>query len=419
MNVLQGSPVIPGDKSISHRALIFGALAKGQTKIRGLLRSEDVHSTLNGLKAMGVSIEDNGEEVIVHGQGLGGLKSPSKAINCGNSGTTMRLFMGILAAQNFSSILIGDRSLSKRPMNRVAIPLKQMGGHISLTESNHAPVQIHPASLHAIDYRLEIASAQVKSAIMLAALFCRGTTRLSGLTQSRDHTERMLQLFGVTIGVTDEQVISIEGGQELSGCNIDVPGDPSTAAFLIAAACLVPGSNIELKNVSLNPTRLGFIGALRSMGAQIKIVPTNEGPEPSGTITASYSQLQSIHLHEQAIPALIDEIPILAVVCSQANGISEIRGASELRVKESDRLEAIAQNLKSMGAQIDVFSDGFKIRGPQKLKGALIQSHDDHRIAMAFHIAGLVAQGNTQIDHPECVNISYPQFYDTLRDLCL
>lgn len=413
---LKGSPKIPGDKSISHRALILGALANGKTEILHLLDSADVNSTWACLEALGVSIKKHGHKIWVQGQGLNSLQQATSQLDCGNSGTTMRLLMGLLAGQNFDSVLTGDSSLSKRPMKRVAEPLFFMGADIKLKDDNFAPVRIKGHPLKAINYPLEIASAQVKSAIMLAALFCPETTKLSGLIHSRDHSERMFELFGANIK-TNQTEIAITGNQSLMPRDLKVPGDPSTAAFWMAAAAIVPGSEIELCDISLNPTRLGFLRALEKMGAHIETEIASAGPEPTGHIRIKYAELQAISVHSDEIPSLIDEIPILAIVCTQAHGTSEIRGAEELKVKESDRLGAIAQNLQAMGAKLDLLPDGFRITGPQKLNGAQIQTHDDHRIAMAFSIAALIAKGPTQILNPECVSISYPHFYNALRDL--
>lgn len=414
--MLKGCPRIPGDKSISHRALILGALAKGKTEIKNLLDSADVNSTWSCLEALGVSIKKQGPKVIVTGQGLNSLQQAYNALDCGNSGTTMRLFMGLLAGQKFNSVLIGDKSLSKRPMKRVSEPLSLMGAEIKLKNNNFAPIEIRGRPLKAIDYPLEIASAQVKSALMLAALFCPETTRLSGLIHSRDHSERMFELFGADIQ-TSQTDIKITGQKSLNPCDIKIPGDPSTAAFWIAAASIVPRSEIELREVSLNPTRLGFLRALEKMGAHIETELISSGPEPIGNLRIRYSKLKAISIHAEDIASLIDEIPILAIVCTQAHGTSEIRGAEELRVKESDRLDLIGKNLTAMGVKIEILPDGFRLSGPQKLTGAKIETHDDHRIAMAFSIAGLLAKGHTEIVNPECVAISYPHFFDALRDL--
>jgi 3-phosphoshikimate 1-carboxyvinyltransferase len=414
--MLKGCPRIPGDKSISHRALILGALAEGRTEITNLLDSADVNSTWACLESLGILIKQQDQKVFVHGLGLNSLQQATQNLDCGNSGTTMRLLMGLLAGQKFNSTLIGDESLSKRPMRRVAQPLSFMGADIKLQDNNFAPIQIIGQSLRATDYALEIASAQVKSALMLAALYCPETTKLSGLIHSRDHSERMFELFGADIK-TSQTDIQITGQKPLKPCHINVPGDPSTAAFWIAAASIIPGSDIELRKISLNPTRLGFLRALEKMGAHIETELISTGPEPIGNLRVKYSELKAIFVHPEEVPSLIDEIPILAIVCSQAQGISEIRGAEELRVKESDRLNLICKNLAAMGVKIEMLPDGFRIEGPQKLTGAKIETHDDHRIAMAFSIAGLLAKGPTEIVNPDCVAISYPHFFDTLRDL--
>ncbi|MEI6804894.1 MAG: 3-phosphoshikimate 1-carboxyvinyltransferase [Myxococcaceae bacterium] len=414
--MLKGSPKIPGDKSISHRALILSALAEGKSEISYLLDSADVNSTWSCLEALGVSIKKHGKKIWVQGLGLDSLKQASGKLDCGNSGTTLRLLMGVLAGQKFDSVLVGDTSLSKRPMNRVAEPLRTMGAEISLSNQNYAPVNIKGSSLKATHYELPIASAQVKSAIMLAALFCPETTRISGLIHSRDHSERMFDLFGADIKISSSEIL-VTGNKALISRDLRVPGDPSTAAFWMAAAAIVPGSEITLRDISLNPTRLGFLRVLEKMGAHIETEVSVLGPEPMGHVFIKYSNLKAISVAPSEVPSLIDEIPILAIVCTQAHGTSEIRGAEELKVKESDRLNAIAQNLSAMGVKLELLPDGFRITGPQKLKGAVIQSHDDHRIAMAFSIAGLLAKEPTEIVNPECVSISYPHFFDALRDL--
>lgn len=413
---LRGSLRVPGDKSISHRALILAALAQGKTEINHLLDSADVHSTRSCLEALGVSIQQQGTQIWVDGQGLNSLKEPATPLDCGNSGTTMRLFMGLLAGQSFDSVLLGDASLSKRPMRRVAEPLTRMGAEIKLRDHNYAPIQINSRQLKAISYELPIASAQLKSALMLAALFCSGTTSLSGLIHSRDHSERLFELFGANIS-TNATEIKVIGCQNLKSCALKIPGDPSSAAFWMAATAIVPNSEIELLGVSLNPTRLGFLNTLQKMGASVETEIVSAGPEPMGNLRVRFSKLKAVSLSSEDIPAMIDEIPILAIVCTQAYGVSEIRGAEELKVKESDRLQAIVENLRRMGVEIELFPDGFRIRGPQVLQGARIHTHEDHRIAMAFSIAGLVSKGSTQIDHPNCVQISYPHFFDTLREL--
>jgi 3-phosphoshikimate 1-carboxyvinyltransferase len=423
---LIGSPRIPGDKSISHRALILGALAKGRTRVHGLLESADVLSTAKCLSQLGVRItsSDRGE-IQIEGIGGSGFQSPNQDLDCGNSGTTMRLLMGMLSAQkNLRTSLIGDASLNGRPMKRVAGPLRAMGANIILDRENYAPVKIHGQKLSGVQYSLEIASAQIKSALILAALSAEGSTVLSGQIGSRDHTERMLESFGVKLDVTPDRIV-IPGGSELSSASITVPGDPSTAAFWIAAACISNSaeSKITLEKISLNPTRTGFINVMRRMGARIEARLDSGGlqegvqGEPIGKITARSSDLVGVRVFPAEVPSLIDEIPLLGIVATQARGITEVRGAEELRVKESDRIEALAQGLRAMGAEIETRPDGFVIEGPQKLSGARIKSLGDHRIAMAFSIAALVADGETQIEEPECVSVSYPGFFKDLEAL--
>lgn len=416
VNKFGGSLRIPGDKSVSHRGLLFGALAQGTTLVRHILKSGDVLSTAQCLKDMGVKIEIGETLTKVQGVGVQGLKAPSRVLDCGNSGTTMRLLMGVLSGQRFECELTGDDSLTKRPMKRVAEPLRQMGARFELTRNDFAPLKISGGPLKGINYELPVASAQIKSAILLAGLLAQGETKLTGKIVSRDHTERLLPHFGAQVRLTRESV-SIQGGQKLNGSEVLVPGDPSTAAFWMAAALMIPGSNLSLLDIGLNPSRTGFIKVVQRMGASLQIGMTQEKPEPIGTLKLSHSQLQGVNISPEEVPSLIDEIPILAILATQAHGRTEIRGAEELRVKESDRLEAVAQNLKAMGAQIETLPDGLIINGPQKLKGATIESFHDHRIAMAFSVAGLIAQGSTEILNSECVGISYPNFYIHLKEL--
>jgi 3-phosphoshikimate 1-carboxyvinyltransferase len=408
--------VIPGDKSISHRSLLFGALADGITQIEGLLESADVFSTWSCLEQLGVKIERQGDKVIVHGVGLDGLQAPNQALDCGNSGTTLRLLMGILAGQKFSCTLIGDASLSQRPMKRIAEPLRQMGAQIELQEGNFAPVKISPAELTGLDYALPVASAQLKSALLLAGLYCQTSVRLKGEIGSRDHTERMFPHFGVQIKKSDG-ILEISSGQRLRATQIKVPGDPSTAAFWLAAAAMISGGRIEVSPISLNPTRLGFVNVLERMGAVVVKEILESSPEPMGILRLQQIPLQGTRVYAHEIPELVDEVPLIAILATQAEGVTEVRGAAELRIKESDRLESVAQNLRAMGAKISLFEDGFSIRGPQALFSADIDPHHDHRIAMAFAIAGLMAEGPSRIHQSDCVGISYPNFFQILRQL--
>ena len=412
----QGKPIIPGDKSISHRGLILGALASGTSEVIDILNSEDVRSTAGCLRELGVKITQEGNKTIIEGIGDKGFNHPKGILDCGNSGTTMRVMMGVLSGKNITATLTGDASLVKRPMKRVSAPLKMMGANFELTKEDYAPLTVKGGKIKAIDYELKIASAQVKTAIIMAALDAEGTTTLTGEIGSRDHTERLLPHFGCEISVTDSR-ISVKGGQKLKANVVKVPGDPSTAAFWIGAASIIPGALIEMENISLNPTRTGFIEVLKRMGANIETEITTEFPEPVGKIKVSFKGLKGGTITKEEIPSLIDEVPLLAVLATQAHGVTEVRGAEELRVKESDRLLAVATNLEAMGCKIEVFEDGFKIEGPQKLKGHDIKTFHDHRIAMAFSIAGLVSEGETIIHDSECVAVSYPDFYETLTKL--
>jgi 3-phosphoshikimate 1-carboxyvinyltransferase len=412
----KGRPKIPGDKSISHRGLIFGALADGKTEVIDILESGDVQSTARCLRDLGVGISKEGNKTVVQGIGSRGFSEPKGILDCGNSGTTIRLMMGVLAGRGITATLTGDGSLVKRPMKRVSEPLRLMGAQFTLTNNDYAPLTVKGAKLHGIDYDLKIASAQIKSAILLAGLAAEGTTTIRGEIQSRDHTERFLKYFGASLEVTPE-LVRVTGGQKLRGGIVQVPGDPSTAAFWMGAASLIPGAEVEMEKIALNPTRIGFLKALQRMGAKISTEVTSELPEPVGKIRVAFGTLRGTKITHAEVPTLIDEIPLLAVLASQATGVTEVEGAEELRVKESDRIEAVATGLRAMGVEIEVRKDGFRIEGPQPLKGAQIQSFHDHRIAMAFSIAGLVARGETTIHDAECTSISYPGFYQTLREL--
>ncbi len=414
----RGKPKIPGDKSISHRSLIFGALAEGKTEVTDILESGDVQSTAQCLRDLGVKITKVGNKTFVEGVGAAGFRQPSGALDCGNSGTTIRLMMGVLSGSNLRAPvqLIGDGSLTKRPMKRVAEPLRKMGATFTLTNTDYAPLTVTGTELQGIDYQLKIASAQIKSAIILAGLHAKGVTTIRGEIHSRDHTERMLDYFGVRVEQTSESV-SVRGGQKLTAHPVHVPGDPSTAAFWMAAACLIPGAEIEMENIALNPTRIGFINVLKRMGADIRIEVVAERPEPVGRVTVRHGKLKGTRLSEAEIPTLIDELPLLAVLATQAHGTTEVVGAEELRVKESDRIEAVATNLRAMGGKIEVRKDGYLIEGPQSLRGATLETFHDHRIAMAFSIAGMFAAGETVIKDAECASISYPEFYTTLKEL--
>ncbi|MBI4824526.1 MAG: 3-phosphoshikimate 1-carboxyvinyltransferase [Nitrospirae bacterium] len=414
---LKGELTPPPDKSISHRVIFLSSIARGKSVIRNFLRAGDTLSTLNAMRALSVSIKD-GKEIIIEGKGLYGLKEPFKPIDCGNSGTTMRLLTGVLSGNPFFTILTGDESLNQRPMARIIKPLSLMGAEITgRAENKYPPLAIKGGKLNAIRYKMPVASAQVKSAILLAGLYAEGFTEVKEPLKSRDHTERMLTHYGAYIDVNGLN-IKVKGGSELKGITCTVPGDFSSAAFFIASALIVKGSEVLIKNVGLNPTRTGFLDAIKNMGAEVKIENLREtAGEPVGDIYCKTSELKGIEIGKDLIPSLIDEFPILCILGAVAEGITTISGAEELRVKESDRIKAMASGLRKMGVEIKEYKDGLSIKGSPSLKGAVIESFKDHRIAMAFSIAGLVAEGKTIINHAEAVDISYPGFFETLKRL--
>jgi len=415
---LRGEVSVPPDKSISHRAAILGAMAEGMTIARPFLRSEDCLSTLNCLKSLGVEWKLHGERLIVNGKGPESWKEPVNELYAGNSATTMRLLAGALAGRPFRCVISGDQSLSRRPMKRIIEPLRHMGADISGgNDGFYPPLSIKGGRLRGIEHRMQVDSAQVKSALMLAGLQAEGETRILGGNMSRDHTERMLARMGADLSFDGHQAIVIRRSR-LSGVELDVPGDISSAAFLMAAAALVPGSRMILKRVGLNPTRAGFLSVLNSMGALIvESGYSEESNEPRGDLEVAGARLNGIEVEAWRIPAMIDEIPLLAVIGTQAHGETVVRGAGELRVKESDRIAVICGELSKMGARLDELPDGFVAYGPCELYGAEVDSHGDHRIAMALAVAALCAQGNTTISGWECVNISFPGFDEVLRAL--
>ncbi len=394
---------------------MFGALAHGKTHITNILDSADVRSTRGVLAALGVPIVDVGDAVVVHGKGPAAFRPPADVLDCGNSGTTMRLMAGLLAAQPFTSRLDGDESLRSRPMRRVAEPLRALGATIDLAPGDRAPLVVTGGGLRATRYDLPFASAQVKSAVLLAALGADGDTVIGGELGGRDHTERLLWHFGVDLKV--DGTLRLRGGQKLTAADLRVPGDPSSAAFWLAAATIVRGSSVQLHNVGINPTRMGFVRVLNRMGAKITVTRSHSECEPVGTLVAEHADLRATTITADEVPALIDELPLIAVLATFAHGVTEVRGARELRVKESDRIEAIAVNLRALGAEVEVLDDGFRIAGPQPLHGGTIRSFGDHRIAMACAIAALGATAPTTIDDAACVAISYPGFFATLRYL--
>ena len=415
---LRGELSIPGDKSISHRSIMFGSLAKGTTEITNFLQGADCLSTIACFEKMGIGIENNGDSVIVHGNGLFGLKKPETILDCGNSGTTTRLISGILAAQDFDVTLTGDDSIKKRPMKRIMDPLSHMGADIRSLEGNGcAPLAITGKKLYGIHYTSKVASAQVKSAILLAGLYADGETKVTEPYVSRNHSEIMLKYFGADVS-TEGTTATIRPAKELYGNRIVVPGDISSAAFFIAAGLLVPGSELLLKHVGINPTRDGIISVCRDMGGDITLLNKNtDSGEPTADILVKSSTLHGTEIGGSIIPTLIDELPVIAAMACFAEGETVIRDAGELKVKESNRIEVMVRNLSAMGADVTETEDGMIIRGGRPLHGAVIDSKLDHRIAMTFAVAGLCAEGETEIKGAECVNISYPGFYQDLERL--
>ncbi|MBN2105345.1 3-phosphoshikimate 1-carboxyvinyltransferase [bacterium] len=413
----QGTVTVPGDKSISHRALMFGAMARGETRIANLAPGKDVQSTLQCIENLGISVEADDKGIHIRGAGLKGFHPPQSALNAGNSGTTMRLLAGILAAQPFTSMITGDASLSRRPMDRIIVPLSQMGAHIEAQPGGTAPLKIHGKDLHPIHYHSSVASAQVKSCVLLAGLHTRGVTSVTEPAISRDHTERILREFGASVTQND-LTVSVEGPAQLQGIPISVPGDISAAAFFMIAACLVPDADIRIRDVGINPTRTGILSSLERMGCMINLNNKRKaGGEPVADLMIRSSRLRGSVIEGDIIPQLVDEIPVLAIAALFAEGTTRVKDAGELRVKETDRIAALEKNIRLMGGEIDTFDDGFSITGPQKLKGATLDSFGDHRIAMAFAVAGLLADGETIIRNAECAEISHPGFYHDLRVL--
>lgn len=416
-SALQTEIEVPGDKSISHRAVMLASIANGPCVIKGFLPSEDCRATVGAMRALGIQIEEPDEAtLIVHGK-RGVFQPPTGDIDCGNSGTTMRLLAGLLAAQPFRSRLIGDTSLSKRPMKRIIEPLTQMGARITAEGADgRPPLVIEGGELQPIHYYSPVASAQVKSCVLLAGLFTKGKTSVTEPIQSRDHTERMLEFFQVR-PQTNDLTVSLHGHQVLESNDFTVPGDISSAAFWMVAAAAHPRSHVLIKNVGLNKTRTGIFDILVRMGARVREVIEVENGEPVGMVEIHGERLKGVNIGGKEIPNVIDELPILAVAAALAQGRTVISDAAELRVKETDRLAAIAMNLRVMGAQVTETEDGLEIMGGEPLHGAKLRSFGDHRIAMAFAIAGLYAEGETIMTDTECVNTSYPGFYKELERL--
>lgn len=418
---LKGTLTVPGDKSISHRAVMFGALAEGTTTIHGFLKGADCLSTIGCFQAMGIDIEEKEDTIYVHGKGLRGLQAPDGVLDVGNSGTTTRLISGILAGQNFTSELSGDASLNTRPMKRIIAPLSMMGADItSKNKDGCAPLLIHGRPLSAIHYDSPVASAQVKSCVLLAGLYADGETSVTEPALSRDHTERMLRSFGADIR-TEGRTCTIIPPKTLHGQHIEVPGDISSAAFFIAAACITPDSDVLIQNVGINPTRAGILEVCRAMGADVSLENVREaGGEPVADIHARTSRLKGTVIEGDIIPTLIDELPVIALMACFAEGQTIIRDAHELRVKESDRIAIVSDNLQAMSADVIPTDDGFLInsrQGTLTLHGAGINCAMDHRIAMTFAVAGLNADGETVITDSDCVEVSYPDFFRQLEGL--
>ncbi|WP_059170954.1 3-phosphoshikimate 1-carboxyvinyltransferase [Bacillus sp. FJAT-27445] len=415
---LSGEISIPGDKSISHRAVMFGAISEGTTVASNFLPGNDCLSTVSCFRNLGVKIETTGTNVKIMGAGLDGLQEYSGLLDVGNSGTTIRLMMGLLSGRPFVSRLTGDESIAKRPMNRVADPLKEMGANIDGRENGKfIPITISSGTLKGISYKLPVASAQVKSAILLAGLQAEGETFITELASTRDHTERMIRLFGGKIE-TSGKSITVLGGQKLHAAEINVPGDISSAAFFLAAGSLVPGSEIILKNVGLNWTRTGILDVLEKMGADISIVRSSGDTfEPSGDILVRHSRLKGTTIGGDLIPRLIDELPIIALLASQAEGETIIKDAAELKVKETDRIETVATELRKLGAKIETTSDGMVITGGTALGGGTVTSHGDHRIGMMLAIAALICKTEIELLDTEAIAVSYPDFFLHLDSL--
>ena len=409
----RGRFTLPGDKSLSHRLAILGALAEGETRIGNFSTAADCASTLRCLKRLGVDVRGSGRAVDVEGRGLAGLRAADGSLDVGNSGSTIRMLAGVLAGRPFRSVLTGDASIRRRPMERVAEPLRAMGATIA-THDGTPPVTIDGGSLRAITWRLPVASAQVKTAVLLAGLQSDGLTAVSEPTRSRDHTERLLPAFGVPVE-RNGTTVAVRGGARLTPLTMEVPGDVSSAAFLVVAALILPESWIHIENVLLNPARTAFIDVLREMGAHIETGLRRSEPEPVGWIEARTSALHGVKVPPETVPALIDEVPALAVAGARAEGGFSVSGAAELRVKESDRIAALAEGLRAMGARVEERPDGLAIDGGPPLRGARVRAHGDHRIAMALSVAALAARGDTHVDDAECAAVSFPEFYTFLE----
>ncbi|MFI5184418.1 MAG: 3-phosphoshikimate 1-carboxyvinyltransferase [Vicinamibacteria bacterium] len=408
----RGHFVVPGDKSISHRLALFGALAEGETRIQNFSSAADCASTLTCLRGLGVVVERRGNDVLVRGTGPGGMRAPAAPLDAGNSGSTLRMLAGVVAGRPFRTVLTGDESLRRRPVERVAVPLRAMGATAASVDGK-PPLTIDGGLLRGIHWELPVASAQVKTAVILAGLQAGGQTTVVEPGPSRDHTERWLPAFGVSVA-REELSVSVQGGARLRATAATVPGDASSAAFLVVAALTRPESEVRIDGVLLNPQRIAFLDVLRDMGGQIETGLVSSDPEPVGWIVARSSRLKGTVVAPAVVPGLIDEVPALAVAAAFAEGEFRLTGAAELRVKESDRIAALAEGLGLMGASIEELPDGLVVRGGRPLHGAAVRSQGDHRIAMALAIAALGAEGQTEIEEAECASVSFPEFFDFL-----
>ncbi len=413
---VRGEITVPGDKSISHRSIMLGAIANGVTTVTGFLRGEDNMATMRAFRAMGVEIDDDGITLSIHGRGLHGLKEPADVIDCGNSGTTIRLISGLLAGQSFFSVVTGDQYLRKRPMKRVVEPLARMGASImGRQKGTLAPLAITGCALNPIGYDSPVSSAQIKSAIMLAGLYAGGETSVREPSLSRDHSERMFRLFGASLDIFQTGV-TVRGGVELQAQEITVPGDISSAAFLIVAALITPGSELLIKNVGVNPTRTGVIDILRSMGGSIQLLEERVvSGEPVADLMVRSSRLKGVAISGSVVPRAIDEFPAVCIAAACAEGVTIIQDARELRVKETDRIAAMASNLLRMGVSVEEREDGMEITGVECLLGGEMESFGDHRIAMSLSVAGLVAKGGIKVNDIDCVATSFPSFFTLLE----
>ena len=415
---IKGEITVPGDKSISHRSIMLGAIANGTTTVRGFLRGGDNMATMGAFRSMGVRIDDDGETVVIHGKGLHGLVEPGDVIDCGNSGTTIRLITGLLAGQSFFSVVTGDQYLRKRPMKRVVEPLTRMGARIlGRSQGSLAPLAISGGALNAIGYESPVSSAQVKSAIMLAGLYADGETSVREPSLSRDHSERMFRLFGASLEVFNSGV-TVRGGVELQGQDITVPGDISSATFFMVAALITPGSELLIRSVGVNPTRTGAIDILRAMGGDIQLLDQRElSGEPVADILVRASRLKGCAIAGSVVPRAIDEFPAICVAAACAEGTTTIREARELRVKETDRISAMAANLRTLGVTVEECDDGMTISGVERLTGGSVESFGDHRIAMSLAVAALVSTDGITIADTGCVATSFPTFFPLLEQV--